>query len=1088
MATRARPALADGQEWDRLETALARGATRGRGKPGPSKEVADLFDESELRDLRRLAEHAQLVRSRSPVLGNVIFLHGITGSDLAVVEKGDSDGVWVNIPRLILGRISDLKLGPDGKREANSSLEVQPTGLNKRYYAKAILLLRARWNVEPYAYDWRKDIDQASEGLATLIRQKFPNQPVHLVAHSLGGLVARNFIRQRPDIWEAMKDTELVAGGRLVMLGTPNYGSYAIPPVLTGSDQLIEMLERLDIRHDMTELLSITNTFLGSYMLLPAPDKLPAPLSSLYQRDTWGEIPGISQQHLNRTFQFYKDLESAATIDPSRMTYVAGCRQPTISSMSIVAPGEFEYGLTSLGDGRVPHALGLLPGVPTYYVDEVHGDLARNEQVLRAVDALLETGKTTELDTTVLRARDATEPKMRDYRSAADRLLLEELGRIAAKAQERGGPATLTADEQRIAEDALVKAALGASARSLPKALASAEAASDRARRAVSQVTPVDLEVAVSFGDVTGIKAPVVVVGHYRGVEPVNAIGAVDKALGGWIARAVKRGMISGQLGETFYIPSGGALAADGVVVAGMGDFGRFSPSALRQLMANVAVGAAALGLSSIASVLVGAGEGALEWDSALQQFLEGIGTGLTELREEQRQAEVSLKKLVLIERNPERFFALVGKLQRMANEGSLATVRLKVRKPVSGDEQRARSVAAKSHAAQVRRAVEAPTTRGLGFEEVRITVERDESKELFRFSALTRSAVVPVREVELNLRNAFEAAEALRNAQTRGEQERYGRLLYTYLLPEDFQALIDGPFPVRLIVDPTTASYPWEMACFQGRLDAAKLSWLGTDLGLSRQFKTLLSAAPGVSPPLNDRLRVLVVADPCPERELQLPGARAEGRRVVDLLKRANGQKIGGVKLDLQVEQRIGPGECDPVELLALLLSGDFDIVHYSGHGNYDANDPKLSGWIFGRDRVLTARDIFRARKVPRLVFANACFSGVLRESEPSPPQQTARSLASIAEAFLERGVPNYIGTGWPVDDQQAVKMAHVFYAGLLKGDESGQSLEIGQALQQARQQVFDEQIGATWGAYQLYGNPRDTLLRRREAAPQRG
>ena len=86
MATRARPALADGQEWDRLEAALARGATRGPGKPGPSKEVADLFDESELRDLRRLAEHAQLVRSRSPVLGNVIFLHGITGADLAVVE------------------------------------------------------------------------------------------------------------------------------------------------------------------------------------------------------------------------------------------------------------------------------------------------------------------------------------------------------------------------------------------------------------------------------------------------------------------------------------------------------------------------------------------------------------------------------------------------------------------------------------------------------------------------------------------------------------------------------------------------------------------------------------------------------------------------------------------------------------------------------------------------------------------------------------------------------------------------------------------------------------------------------------------
>jgi len=39
-----------------------------------------------------------------------------------------------------------------------------------------------------------------------------------------------------------MRDTDLVAGGRLIMLGTPNYGSFAIPPVLTGTDQMIELL------------------------------------------------------------------------------------------------------------------------------------------------------------------------------------------------------------------------------------------------------------------------------------------------------------------------------------------------------------------------------------------------------------------------------------------------------------------------------------------------------------------------------------------------------------------------------------------------------------------------------------------------------------------------------------------------------------------------------------------------------------------------------------------------------------------------------------------------------------------------------
>ena len=123
--------------------------------------------------------------------------------------------------------------------------------------------------------------------------------------------------------------------------------------------------------------------------------------------------------------------------------------------------------------------------------------------------------------------------------------------------------------------------------------------------------------------------------------------------------------------------------------------------------------------------------------------------------------------------------------------------------------------------------------------------------------------------------------------------------------------------------------------------------------------------------------------------------------------------------------------------------------------------------------DRVLTATDIFRARKVPRLVFANACFSGVLRESEHPDGPGLSRGVASIAEAFLERGVPNYIGTGWPVDDQQAVKTAQVFYDGML------QQQTLGRALQQARTAVFREQFGSSWGAYQLYGNPGDTLLR---------
>jgi pimeloyl-ACP methyl ester carboxylesterase len=351
MATSKSQAAGGSADWDQFEDALLSAGTRG--KPGTqAARTLEGFDEAELQVLRRLAMRSQVERSRSAPRGNVVFLHGITGADLAAVKKGDQDDIWINFPRLILGRIADLKLRADGAGEADPKLTVVATRINKRYYARAMVALRARWNAEPFAYDWRKDIDTASDELAAMIRRRFPGQPVHLVAHSMGGLVSRNMIRRHPTLWEEMRGTDLAAGGRLVMLGTPNYGSFAIVQAMTGEDQMMSMLEKFDIKHDMSELLSITNSFLGSYQLLPAPSKLPASLNALYLADTWSEHTHVSQAHLNRAHQFFSDLENSATIDASRMVYIAGCGQPTIDSMTIDGRGDFEYTLSRAGDGR----------------------------------------------------------------------------------------------------------------------------------------------------------------------------------------------------------------------------------------------------------------------------------------------------------------------------------------------------------------------------------------------------------------------------------------------------------------------------------------------------------------------------------------------------------------------------------------------------------------------------------------------------------------------------------------------------------------------------------------------------------------
>jgi CHAT domain-containing protein len=118
-----------------------------------------------------------------------------------------------------------------------------------------------------------------------------------------------------------------------------------------------------------------------------------------------------------------------------------------------------------------------------------------------------------------------------------------------------------------------------------------------------------------------------------------------------------------------------------------------------------------------------------------------------------------------------------------------------------------------------------------------------------------------------------------------------------------------------------------------------------------------------------------------------------------------------------------------------------------------------------------VSAREIFRARRVPRLVFANACFSSVVTPGQALTAAEMNRQLAGLAEAFFERGIMNYIGTGWPVEDLPAVTFATVFYENVLEGE------RLGEALSAARQQILDQ--GPTWGAYQHYGQVAARLVR---------
>jgi pimeloyl-ACP methyl ester carboxylesterase len=328
---------------------------------------------------------------------NVVVIHGIMGGELTTMNRsGSGEQVWVKAFRIMRGWLSRLRLNDDGSAEYDSDYDVHASGIMKRYYGELLLKLSINANVRAFWFDWRKDLQVAANDLDAKINGWFSDQPVHLVAHSMGGLVARTFIKKFPKRWETMKGEGqgpdgMELGGRLVMLGTPNYGSFSIPQVLTGIEGLVKKLTMLDFRHDSAQLLEVFNSFVGTYQMLPSPFKM-KDMEKLYNAGIYPNST-VMQRHLDNAKRHHDFLRDV--IDAERMIYIAGSDQPTFNDINDFNKlGSLDsYNVTRKGDGRVPHELGLLDGVQTYYVREEHGNLSSNADILDVLDELLSKGK-----------------------------------------------------------------------------------------------------------------------------------------------------------------------------------------------------------------------------------------------------------------------------------------------------------------------------------------------------------------------------------------------------------------------------------------------------------------------------------------------------------------------------------------------------------------------------------------------------------------------------------------------------------------------------------------------------------------------
>lgn len=341
------------------------------------RDLVAYFGADEYRDLVRLARRAARTPIKEPTL-QVIVVPGIMGSQLGLMRSPPlpNDVLWVDPIDISIGRLASLRVR-EGRR-------IVSLGVVLYSYLRLKLQLRAAgFAVAFHDYDWRLGIDELGKAFAERLRDE-PARRLAIVAHSMGGLVSRAAV--------ALPGTQRVE--RVVLLGTPNFGSFAPIQALRGTYAVVRKIARL--AHDTSaEILAgeVFNTFPSLYHMLPA-----APCSDgmdLFDAAFW---PGSGPQPNAELLEHARTVRCTLAQPDSRFACIAGTGQETVTAVRRRGD-DFVYTVTRHGDGTVPTISAALPGAPTHYASVAHSDLTRDSDIAAAVVDLLRRGTTRRLPT-----------------------------------------------------------------------------------------------------------------------------------------------------------------------------------------------------------------------------------------------------------------------------------------------------------------------------------------------------------------------------------------------------------------------------------------------------------------------------------------------------------------------------------------------------------------------------------------------------------------------------------------------------------------------------------------------------------------
>lgn len=988
----------------------------------------------------------------------VILLPGILGSHLAV----DGKRVWLSMR--VLGGLGKLAY------QANAN-NVQADGPIGMVYDDLAEFLSATHQVIEFSFDWRRPIEEEAARLAGVIDQALSarattGQPVRLIAHSMGGVVARTVQLERPDVWQRWLERP---GSRLLMLGTPNGGSYAPMQVLTGDDSMGNALSSFGLPFQDHKARNLMANMPGLIQLQAG---LLDPAIGLSQSARWRALAEQDAQALEQA-NFWHAVESQRAIyrwgvptqavldravalrqrlDRQRDEALAGFRDRVVMVVGHArsTPAGFEIdareGLVYLnqpegGDGRVTLSNALLPGVRAWKVDCSHGDLPDAEQAFEAYLDLLQHGDTQRLP--VVTATPAT--------------------RGAGAPAEAAGLVRNRPSRQRsgISEPPTDAAELFAIPEESPASIAAPHTA---------------LRISVHNGNLKFV-SHTLLVGHYVASTLTGTEGVVDRFIGGVMSASLLAGLYPEATG-THQIFTNNKQDPDNplalprpphVVVAGLGEEGK-----LRSLSLTATVRQATLAWAQrvaetpgqgtaqfeLAATLIGSGGSGITVTTSAQAVAQGVREANQKLATG-GWPQVSHLRLVelYLDRATEAWSAL-RLLALAAPEHFVLTPTL-----VSG-------------IGALRRPLDSGY-RGTAYDFISAVTQTDETGEPnIVYTLDTQRARAEVRAQATQAQLVGELVRRASNDANRDPQ--IGRTLFQLLVPVEMEASLGGTSELLLELDDGTAGIPWELldAPNDGR-GGPQAPWAIRNK-LLRRLRTVAFRSQVSDARREDS--VLVIGEPQCDETLYppLPSARAEAEAVRDAL----GAVLGGARVHALIAPDDGLGP-DAAAVTTALLARRYRIVHIAGHGEpellRDGKPPLLRGVVLSDNTFLGPREVQAMRVVPELVFLNCCHLAADPAKLLKHGYDRARFAAGVAKQLIRIGVRCVVAAGWAVEDDAANQFAIAFYKALLSGQ------RFMDAVQAARAAAYAASPGGnTWAAYQCYGDP-DWVWQRDEAEARR-